>query len=122
MGHILANAPSSRLVELAASLSPALRIEAERISLNELAELILNVRNEILGPDASDVIITRTESAELERQAKANPDDFELNVKWVYDQGLGVVGNETGGNWREWWPEWNAESLEDVVRAKFLAL
>lgn len=33
-----------------------------------------------------------------------------------------MVSIERGGNWKEWWDEWEPESVEQVVREKFEAL
>jgi hypothetical protein len=110
-----------------ASTSPrrqnAFRIEGSRITANDLAALVQDVRKQTLLDQSKTVTVSRVTSSELHEkwEKDVNDEDFVTDMLAVYDQGFGIVGPK-GGNWREWWPEWNPLSVMDVARAKFLSM
>ena len=127
IAHVAVFTAQRELVGLA-SRSPrrhnALRIEGTRITSNDLLTLVLDVRKQTLSDQRKNVEIHCISSEELRKMWEKDVEgkDFVIDMLAVYDQGFGVVGPVEGGNWRDWWPEWNPTTMDEVVRRKFQTL
>lgn len=56
--------------------------------------------------------VTHTPRSELEAMLEKDPEDFITRLRLSWDNGGGVVGDETDNNL---WPDWNPKKVLDIL-------